>query len=65
MPSAQVQRGMPEGQLTATIGAFKAIVQIAEDKKICDKPAVHAFAPAPPLPVMVQARVYCALQLYS
>lgn len=56
---------MPEGQLTATIGAYKAIVQINEDAKVCGKPTVHSFPAAPPMPVSVHTRVYCALQLYS
>lgn len=62
MPSAQVQRGMPEGQLTATMAAFKGLVQISDDKKLSEQqPTVHVLK-ALPAPAR---RTFCELELYA
>lgn len=61
-PSAQVQRGMPEGQLTATMAAFKGLPQIAEDKKLSDKPATHVLPAHAERPLALRA--YCELVAY-
>ena len=60
-PSAQLQRGMPEGNLTATMAGYKALQQIQEDKKICSAltDTVHKL---PPLRAnAIDRRVYCEL----
>jgi hypothetical protein len=61
MPSAQMTRGMPEGHLMATMIAYKARVQIQEDKKLCDQgPKTHVLYALPAN--AINQRKYCELE---